>query len=169
MTLTLGKSREERFLDLVNSHKELVAKVCFLYSGPGAPAEDLYQEVMANIWEGLDSFRGEAKVSTWMYRMAINTCITWHRRNDRHSRERVSLEDLISEPADMDSSAELVAGLRSLHALISCLNPVEKALISLWLEDKPYEEIAAIVGISKANVAVRIHRIKEKLSQMAKT
>ena len=103
-----------------------------------------------------------------MYRMAINTCITWHRRNDRHSREHVRLEDLISEPADTDSSAELVAGLRSLHALISCLNPVEKALISLWLEDKPYEEISAIVGISKANVAVRIHRIKEKLSQMAK-
>ncbi|MDE6464023.1 MAG: sigma-70 family RNA polymerase sigma factor [Muribaculaceae bacterium] len=157
--------REERFLEITDSHKQLVAKVCYLYSSPDAPFEDLYQEVLANIWEGMDSFRGEAKMSTWIYRTAINACLTWHRRNDRHSRDRIALEDLVAEPAGTDST--LVEDIRALHALISRLDPLEKALITLWLDEKPYEEIAAIAGISRANVAVRIHRIKDKLSKMA--
>ncbi len=163
------KAREERFLRITADHHDLVAKVCYLYSGPGAPFEDLYQEVLANIWTGLDSFRGQASLSTWLYRTAINTCLTWHRRNSRHNARRLSLEDMVGEPADgSPDTAAFAEDLRQLHSLISRLDPVEKAIVTMWLDECPYEEISAVTGITRNNVAVRMHRIKEKLSRMAK-
>ncbi|MDE6207807.1 MAG: sigma-70 family RNA polymerase sigma factor [Muribaculaceae bacterium] len=155
--------KEKRFVDITSEYKDVIAKVCALYSGPGAPFDDLYQEVLANLWQGLDSFRGEAKMSTWIYRAAINTCITWHRRNDRYN--SASLDSLTFEPDESgDDSAE---NYYTLLNLISRLGPVDKALITLWLDEKPYEEIALITSISTANVAVRLHRIKSKLGKMA--
>lgn len=149
------------------THHDLVAKVCYLYSGPGAPFDDLYQEVLANIWVGLDSFRGEASLSTWLYRTAINTCITWHRRNGRHTANRISLEEMVAEPAAGPDAPAFVEELRQLHTLISRLDPVEKAIITMWLDECPYEDISAVTGITRNNVAVRVHRIKDKLSRMA--
>lgn len=161
------KDRQQQFLDIIAAHGELVAKVCYLYSGPGAPFEDLRQEVLANIWEGMDSFRGEARMSTWLYRTAINTCLTWHRRNSRHNGGRISLEELISEPVDNDSSATFAQELRLLHSMIARLEPLEKALITMWLDERPYEEIAEVTGLTRNNIAVKIHRIKDKLARMA--
>ena len=77
-----AQSREECFREITDSYKELVAKVCYLYSGPGAAFDDLFQEVLINLWTGMDSFRGEAKMSTWIYRTAINTCLTWPATSD---------------------------------------------------------------------------------------
>lgn len=161
------KAREERFIRITTDHHDLVAKVCYLYSGPGAPFDDLYQEVLANIWTGLDSFRGEASLSTWLYRTAINTCLTWHRRNSRHSSNRLSLEDMVVEPQAGPDSSAFVEELQQLHNLISRLDPVEKAIITMWLDECQYEDIAEVTGITRNNVAVRVHRIKEKLTRMA--
>lgn len=154
-------------MQIATEYKDLVSRVCFLYSGPGAAVEDLYQEVMANLWEGFESFRGDAKMSTWIYRAALNTCISWHRRNDRYQQGAMGLEQMVTEPPDNSDAAYQLESLRALHSLISRLNPLEKALITLWLDEKPYDEIAEITGISKSNVAVKIHRIKDKLSKMA--
>ena len=107
-------------------------------------------------------------MSTWIYRTAINTCITWHRRNGRHGGSTtIKLEDIVFDPADTASSAAMLEEYRELYRLISLLSPLDKALITLWLDEKPYDEIARIMGISASNVAVRIHRIKDKLSRMA--
>ncbi|MDE6134954.1 MAG: sigma-70 family RNA polymerase sigma factor [Muribaculaceae bacterium] len=166
--MTDKTEKETSFLELVDHYKEVVAKVCYMYAGPQAGFDDLYQEVLINIWQGMDSFRGDSKISTWIYRTAINTCITWHRRTARHSRCSTSLEDLVAEPADTsDDTRTYLEEYRELHRLISRLGPLDKALITLWLEEKPYDEIAQITGISQGNVAVRIHRIKDKLSRMA--
>lgn len=160
----MNRSRKETaFMDLLHQYKDVVAKVCYLYSSPDAPFDDLYQEALANLWEGMESFRGEAKMSTWVYRTALNTCITWFRRNRRHT-GTYSLDQIVEPAAD---DRDRMSDYRMLHALISRLEPMEKALIGLWLDEKPYDEIAAITGISKANVAVRIHRIKDKLSRLA--
>lgn len=160
--------KEQRFLAVTDKYKHVIAKVCMLYVSPKASFEDLYQETLLNLWQGLDSFRGDAKISTWLYRTAINTCITWHRRSGRHAPgTAVSLENLIIEPADDNEGREMLERCKELYAMISRLGDLEKALISLWLDEKPYDEIAAITGISPGNVAVRIHRIKEKLSKMA--
>lgn len=160
--------KEERFLSVTDQYKEVIAKVCMLYSSSAATFEDLYQDVLANLWIGLDSFRGEAKMSTWIYRTAINTCITSYRTSNRHSpAASQSIESLLAEPSDTADAQEMAEQLAELNRLISYLGPVDKALITLWLDEKPYTEISQIMGISPSNVAVRLHRIKEKLSDIA--
>ncbi len=160
--------RERRFLDISREYKDVVAKVCYLYSSPTSPFDDLFQEVLINIWQGLDSFRGDSKMSTWIYRTAINTCISWHRRNGRHGgSDTLRLDDLNIDPRDSAEGEQRLERYRELQRLISLLNPLEKALITLWLDEKPYNEIGLIMGISPGNVAVRIHRIKDKLAQLA--
>lgn len=156
---------------MVRAYGAVVAKVCYLYAGPGAPFEDLYQETLINLWVGLDSFRGEASPSTWIYRMALNTCITWHRRNDRYSDSTVDAAEafgLADTGADPAVRAEQLEELQMLHALIADLDPIDKAIITLWLDERPYDEIAEVTGISKNNVAVRLNRIKCRLVEKGK-
>lgn len=163
-------AKTARFEEMTRQYGGVVAKVCYLFAGPGASFEDLYQETLINLWVGLDSFRGEASASTWIYRMALNTCITWHRRNDRHGGMQdvdaaIGICDAGADPAER---AEQLEELRMLHRLIADLNPIDKAIITLWLEERPYEEIASVTGLSKANVAVRVHRIKTQLVEKGK-
>lgn len=158
--------KEKRFLAISNQYKDLIAKVCWLYAGSGSPFEDLYQEVLANLWQGMDTFRGDSKLSTWIYRAALNTCITWMRRNSRHFNQ--SLDNVPFEPADTsDDTAECREQYKILMSLIARLPAIDKALVSLWLDGKSYDEISLIIGFSASNVAVRLHRAKEKLKTMA--
>ena len=107
-------------------------------------------------------------MSTWIYRTAINTCITWHRRNARYTPQGTDrLDDMLFEPVEPGDSGTTMEEYRELYRLISQLGPVDKALITLWLDERPYDEIAHITGLSQANVAVRLHRAKEKLTKMA--
>ena len=163
--MTADCDKEHRFKKIVDEYQQIIAKVCTVYAGANASFDDLYQETMINLWQGLDSFRGEAKISTWIYRTALNTCITWYRRNNRHIKGRTDLENIISEPGEDSSSRS--EDLRQLYTLIRMLSPFEKAIITLWLDERPYEEIASITGLSKPNVAVKIHRIKDKLAKFA--
>lgn len=167
--MKIKTEKEQRFLAITEQYKDVVAKVCWLYVSAYASFDDLYQEVLINLWQGLDSFRGDARISTWIYRTAINTCITWHRRNARHSASSgvLSLDDLIIEPADNAEGAVKLEEYRELYSLISRLGPIDKAIVTLWLDEKSYDEIAFIMGISPGNVAVKMFRIKEKLSKMA--
>lgn len=160
------ENKEHKFLAMTDAYKSVIAKVCYLYVSPGASFEDLYQEVLINIWQGMDGFRGDSKISTWIYRTAINTCITWHRKNDKHVKAN-SLEDLQTEPIDISDAGFSIEDYKMLQLLITNLLPLEKALITMWLDDKPYDEIAEVTGLSRSNVAVKIHRIKEKLAKMA--
>lgn len=160
--------KEQRFINVLNQYRDTVSRVCYLYASSSALYDDLYQETLINIWQGLDSFRGEAKISTWIYRTAINTCISWHRRNARHGASHIlRLDDTTVEIPDNTENSKLNTN-RELHRLISALNPIDKAFITLWLDEKSYAEIGFIMGISPGNVAVKIHRIKEKLSKIAK-
>lgn len=160
--------KENHFLAVTDQYKEVIAKVCYLYSSAYASFDDLYQEVLINLWQGLDSYRGEAKMSTWVYRTAINTCITWHRKNARYgSKDTDRLDDIIFEPVDTADGSSALEDYRELYRLISMLGSVDKALITLWLDEKSYEEIAQITGLSQSNVAVRLHRAKERLSKLA--
>lgn len=158
--------REREFLALADTYKEVVAKVCYLYTTPQAPFDDLYQEVMINLWQGMGTFRGEAKLSTWIYRMALNTCISWHRINRKH-KDNVSLDSVPFDAPDSENGLRRMENYIQLKMLIDNLNPIDKALITLWLDEKPYSEIALIMGISQQNVGIRLHRIKEKLQKLA--
>jgi RNA polymerase sigma-70 factor (ECF subfamily) len=159
-------SRQEKFIKLLDEYNGLIAKVCYVYSSPIATMDDLYQEVAANIWTGLDRFRGESKISTWIYRTAINTCITCMRRNRNHSLQ-TGIDAAMLVADDGAEAEERMAQYRMLHNMIAALQPMEKAIVTMWLDDKPYAEIADVTGLSVANVATRLHRIKEKLAKNA--
>lgn len=155
--------KEQRFTEMLDTYKGVIAKVCCVYASAANDFDDLYQETVINLWRGFDNFRGDSKVSTWIYRAAINTCITQIRRNNRRQNEvplDVNLPIIAEESTKMED-------YRRLHSLISRLGPMEKAIVTLWLDERTYEEIAAVTGLSQTNVAVRLHRIKEKMSRMA--
>ncbi|MDE5566925.1 MAG: sigma-70 family RNA polymerase sigma factor [Muribaculaceae bacterium] len=157
-----NNDKERQFIEMLDQYKSVIAKVCCIYVSPNADFDDLYQETVINLWNGFDKFRGEAKISTWIYRAAINTCITWIRRNKKHSNN----ETLDTEmPLIAEESSKLI-DYRRLKTLISRLSPLEKAIVTLWLDEKSYDEIATITGLSHSNVAVKLHRIKEKMSKM---
>ncbi|MDE7426441.1 MAG: RNA polymerase sigma factor [Muribaculaceae bacterium] len=161
-------AREEKYSALLTEYGSIMSKVCYVYAGADASYEDLWQEVCINLWQGLDSFRGDAKLSTWIYRLALNTCITWHRKNSRHS-NTLSIDEPVLSIAgdDFQKASEEKERYELLRKLISELKPLEKALVTLWLEDRSYDEIALITGLSKSNVATSLHRIKERLKKKA--
>lgn len=158
-----AKLREKEFVSLIETYKQVIYKVCYMYASETAELNDLYQEVVINLWKAMPHFRGESKVSTWIYRISLNTCITFFRKA-RSKPEVVPLSiDLHQVVYDEDKSALL----NEMYQLINRLNPLERALILLWLEEKSYQEIAEITGLTRNNVAVKLNRIKEKLKQMS--
>lgn len=151
---------KKEFAELVNRYKDVIFKVCYVYASR-EELEDYYQEVLIQLWRSLPKFRNESKMSTWIYRISLNTCISYVRKNKKVN--KVSLIDLDF----IDNDIEKKYYIDELYLLINRLNKFEKAIILLWLEDRDYEEIASIVGISKNNVAVKLNRIKEKLRRMS--
>ena len=150
---------EQRFLSLVDNYKQVIYKVCFMYVSDDETINDLYQEVVLNLWRGFAKFRNESKPSTWVYRISMNTCISRLRHNTKQP-ETVSLTMSMADLFPEESEREQ---LQELYRLISRLGELERALILLWLDDKSYEEIAEILSISISNVGVRINRVKAKL------
>lgn len=158
-----AQQQEKEFIALVEEHKQLIYKVCYIYSTDADNLNDLYQEVVINLWKAFPRFRGECKASTWIYRIGLNTCISFFRKS-RSKPEVVPITvDLESFAAEEDKTAQL----HELYRLINCLGRLERALILLWLEEKSYQEMADITGISRGNVAVKLNRIKEKLKTMS--
>lgn len=154
--------KEQQLSDILTLYRPLLTKVCYMYAPDEESFKDLYQETIINLWQGLDRFRGDAQLSTWIYRIAFNTCVSYKRTLSRRG-EHVALEAAGNLTADDNSRDE---NLRTLYSLISRLNPVDKALIMMWLDEKTYDEMAEVIGLSKANVATRIHRIKNRLIDM---
>ena len=153
---------KDEFVELVTRYKDVIFKVCYIYAEKD-DIEDYYQEVLIQIWRSLPKFRGESKVTTWIYRISLNTCISHVRKNTKGNINKVSLIDVNLWENDIEKKQQV----DEMYSLINKLNKLEKAVILLWLEDRDYEEIASVVGITKANVAVKINRIKEKLRKLS--
>ena len=153
----------QKFLSLVEQNKQIIFKVCFMYASDDETINDLFQEVTLNLWKGFPRFRGDSKPTTWIYRIAVNTCVSWLRSSIRRPQTvplTLSMSDLMADEQESEN-------LRELYHLINRLGKLERALILLWLEDWSYEEIAEILDISVSNVGVRINRIKAKLKEMS--
>lgn len=155
------KENEKQFADIVKQHKSSIYSVCYMFAKNADEADDLFQEVLINLWKGMDSFRHESKVSTWIWRVSLNTCISANRKQKRKKEVRLSMDTNLFESPDEDSRQ-----IRMLHARIRRLQPFDRAIVMLWLEGLCYDEIGAVVGISVKNVSVRLVRIKEMLKQM---
>lgn len=156
-------NREKEFSRLVEQHKSTVYTVCYMFSKDPDEVEDLFQDVLINLWKGFDSFRGESKVETWIWRVALNTCISADRKR-RRAGEKVPLDMNVNLFSDSDEASRQV---RQLYGRIGRLDLVDRALVLLWLENMSYDEIGAIVGISARNVGVKLFRIRQKLMEMS--
>ena len=155
--------KETDFERMVREHKSTVYTVCYMFSKDTDEVNDLFQEVLINLWKGFDSFRGESKVDTWIWRIALNTCISDDRKKKRRG-ERVPLEMAADLYTDTDEDTKQI---RQLYARINKLGIMDRALVLLWLENLSYEEIGAIAGISAKNVSVKLVRIKQQLMKMS--
>ena len=134
-----------------------------MFSKDADEVNDLFQDVLINLWKGFDGFRGESKVDTWIWRVALNTCISDDRKKKRRG-ERVPLEMAANLYEDNDDDSKQI---RALYARINNLGVMDRAIVLLWLENLSYDEIGAIMGITPKNVSVKLVRIKQQLMNMS--
>jgi RNA polymerase sigma-70 factor (ECF subfamily) len=161
-------AKEEAFVKIIKQNEGVIFKITTIYTENADDQKDLYQDIVYQLWKSFDSFRDEAKISTWMYRVAMNTALTRIRKKKRHG-NRVSMDRVVLQQTEQyDSGFE--ERLKQVYASIHQLNELEKGLILLLLEGKNYGEIAEITGLTPSNVGTRISRIKQNLkSKVTKT
>ncbi|SHI40834.1 RNA polymerase sigma factor [Aquimarina spongiae] len=153
--------KESEFTQIVKEHEGVIYKITSIYTDTHEDKKDLYQEIVYQLWKAYDSYRGEAKISTWMYRVALNTAITRFKKEKKRGIQ-IPMDSLVkrkTEPYDEVFEERL----QVVYSHIKRLNELEKGLMLLLLEGKKYEEIALITGLSLTNVGTRISRIKQKL------
>jgi RNA polymerase sigma-70 factor (ECF subfamily) len=169
--LTLESQHETSFLKLIDENRPRILKICRAYAWNPADRDDLYQEILFQIWRALPGLKENAYAGTWMYRVALNTSITFVRKHASRNNRATPFQ-----PQDLarriESSQQLHQSedqrLDNLYAAISQLNESEKALIVLFLEDLTYDEIGEALGLSPNHVGVALHRAKKKLSILMK-
>lgn len=161
--LKVMKQYEKEFTNVVRENKATIYTVCYMFSSDKDEVDDLFQEVLVALWRGFESFRGESKVSSWIYRVALNTCISAERKKSRRpDTARLTMDiNLFSDTDEESRQAQM------LRERIGKLGVFDRAIVLLWLENLSYEEIGAIVGITAKNVSVRLVRIREQLKNMS--
>ncbi len=154
-------SKEQQFAQIVKANKSTVYSVCYMFSKDNDEIADLFQETLINLWKGFDKFRGESNLRTWIYRVALNTCISISRKRQKAQHIPLSSDINLFEDDDADTRQ-----IQKLYDRIKKLPPYDRALVMLWLENMSYQEIGEVMGITEKNVAVKLFRIKETLRKM---
>ena len=158
----LDSERDRIFNDWLAGHKGILFKVVHAYAFEHADRQDLFQEIVIQVWRSVEAFRGDSSVPTWLYRVALNTAIAWNRKEDRHQRGKqplAAVEDVLTTRASDGRDPRL----GWLYRQIAQLKDVDRSVALLLLDGFSYKEIAAIVGITDSNVGVKINRIKSAL------
>jgi len=162
-------NKKERFITTIDNHKRIIYKIVNSYCPNKEDRKDLEQEIIIQLWNSFDKYNDKYKYSTWMYRIALNVAISYYRKEKKWSAKRNNFyneESIFSiEEEKSEEKTELDYHLKLLQDFIHNLNELNKALMLLYLEEKSYEEIAEILGITKTNVATKISRIKLKLKK----
>lgn len=144
---------------LIRQNNGIITKICYYFSSNATDFKDLRQEILINVWRGLDSFRHASKPSTWIYRVAFNTCVSFRRKY--HPRQAdISIDDITDVPC---TDQDILSKYNEMHRLISRLNAADKSLILMWLDEMSYEDIAEVSGLNRNTLAGRLKRIKEKI------
>lgn len=152
---------EREFSQLVKAHKSTIYTVCYMFSKDADEVNDLFQEILVNLWRGFDKFEGRSDIRTWFYRVSLNTCISIDRKKKRNKAIPLSMDINLYEDNDADTRQ-----VKMLYDRISRLAPFDRAIVLLWLEGIAYDEIGQIVGISSKNVSVKLVRIREQLKKL---
>lgn len=159
---------EREFLQIIKKNQGIIHKVCNIYCDDQDDRNDLFQEIVAQLWKSFPSFREESKFTTWMYRVALNTAITTFKKTKRRpDQNRLTYENFQVKDENYDTETE--DEIKNLHRAVAQLTGVEKSIVLLFLENKKYEEIAEITGITQNYVRVKMNRIKKKLKKFMVT
>lgn len=146
----------------LEENQNIVHKICRLYTHDNDAHNDLFQEITIQLWKAYPKFRGDAKFSTWMYRVALNTAITLFRKSKRKI-ETQDFEGVSFKITEEEYDPLVEEQMKLMYSAVKTLNDIDKALVFLYLENKNYAEIAETLGISEVNSRVKMNRIKEKL------
>lgn len=159
---------QEDFTEKINDCRGIIHKICHLYAFTETDREDLFQEIVIQLWKSYPKFRGDSKFSTWLYRVALNTAISDLRK--QQSKVELKFPEFIPhEPADKKENAAMEDQLRQMYAAIAKLQEIDRAVVMLYLDDNSYEEMEAILGVNQNTLRVKMNRIKEKLRQLTKS
>ena len=156
------KHEEEEFTRIVHEHRATIYSVCYMFAECSDEADELFQEALIRLWQGFEGFEHRSSITTWIYRVSLNTCITHRGKKQRHKQLKLDIERNLYTDTDKDSRQ-----MQQLHERIHRLPPIDRAIVLLWLENMSYDEIAAIVGITPKALSVRLYRIKEELKRMS--
>lgn len=167
--LTMRETKEEQFKKIVAENGDRITRICRYYNPDKEDQKDMVQEILVNIWNSLDKFRGESAISTWIYRIAINTSLSFTGKAFRHMKMQINTDqqnlNMLIEDDDLEAKLKQEADLEQLQTQLNQLSVIDKALISLLLEGLSMREIADVIGLTEPNVKVKIHRIKEELKR----
>jgi RNA polymerase sigma-70 factor (ECF subfamily) len=165
----MKETKEEQFKRIIAENGERITRICRYYNPDKEDQKDMVQEILVNIWNSLDKFRGESAISTWIYRIAVNTSLSFTGKAFRHMKMQINTDqqnlNILLDDDDLEVKVQREADLEQLQTLLTQLSVIDKALISLVLEGLSMREIADVIGLTEPNVKVKIHRIKEELKR----
>jgi RNA polymerase sigma-70 factor (ECF subfamily) len=152
----------------IHENKSRIYRLCRAYAGDTQEQQDLFQEVVFNLWKAKDSFRGDAQESTWLYRVTLNVCLRYALQRNRQAKVRLESVQFVSREHNAQQQLEQEEQVTLLYNCISKLNEIDRTVVLLYMEDVPYRQVADITGLTENNIAQRVSRIKSKLLQCLK-
>ena len=158
-------TREREFSDLIKDNQGLIIKISRMYTHSQEDEKDLFQEIVLQLWRSYGSFKGNSKITTWMYRIALNTAITLFRKKSR-SIKTDELQDFHYKKETEEDDSEQAQQISTLYSVIKMLPDTERAIVMMYLDDLPYREIAANLGITEGNARVKMNRLKKTLKEL---
>lgn len=158
------RQKEKEFAKLIKDNQGLIIKVSRLYTNSLEDEQDLFQEIVLQLWRSYDTFKGNSKISTWMYRVALNTAITLFRKKTRAPQTDELKDGHYSEVIEEDDEKQ--AQISLLYTVIKKLPKIERAIVMMYLDDQPYREISETLGISEVNARVKMNRLKKTLKEL---
>lgn len=154
-----------KFTSVIKDNQNLIFKICYSYCSNPESRRDLQQEILMQLWNSFSKFDGRVKISTWIYRIALNTAISFYRNDCKHNGNKVTIDLSVISLPDFNDGLELEENIEMLYKFIENLKDLDKALILLYLDDYKHQDIAELLGISETNVATKINRIKKILKE----
>jgi len=164
-TIKLIDVEKDKFISVIRDNQNLIYKICISYCSNPGNRKDLQQEILMQLWSSFSKFDGRVKISTWIYRIALNTAISFYRNDCKHKDKKVTLDASIISLSNFATDSEHDEHIVMLYHFIEHLNEMDKALILLYLDNNKYKDIADILGISETNVATKMSRIKKCLKE----